>query len=61
MSDTCAASAPVYVCVVLVYCSPPVVEDTGPQGAPWETETSAEDLLKRDRETEFFLDSSFLF
>lgn len=34
---TCAASAPVYVCVVLGYCSPPVVEDTGPPGAPWET------------------------
>lgn len=54
---TCGASAPVYVCVVLGYCSPPVVEDTGPPGAPWETETSAEDLLNRDRDFLCMVDS----
>lgn len=49
---TCVASAPVYACVVLARCFPPVVWDTGPPGALWETETGAEDLLERDRERE---------
>lgn len=53
---TCAASVPVYECVVLAYCSPPAVEHTGPPGAPWETKTDAEDLLKRHREPKTFFE-----
>lgn len=50
MCVTFVASAPVYVCVASAHCSPPAVGDTGPQGALWETETGAEDLLERERE-----------
>ena len=52
MCVTCVASAPVYVCVASAHCSPPAIADTGPQGALWETETGAEDLLEREKERE---------